>query len=566
MSHQPRRSPYRSVLSHRDFRLLLGGLAVSSVGDWLYSVALVVYVWERTQSPGWVALVTIVRLVTALVFGTFGGLVADRYDRRRVMLVADLVRAAIMAVLGLVVASGASAAVVLAIACLSSIVSTVYRPASAALTPALVGEADLAAANALNETVENLALLIGPAVGGALLVAAPAEVAITLNGLTFLASGVLVALVRHRAPASVTGDEAPFGQRLAEGVRSITGSPDAALLIGLTVATTYMYGAESVLFVLVAEERLGIGAGGIGFLLAAAGLGGLAAAAVTGRLEGVRDPGRVLLLSSFMIGGPLLALAFIRNPVLAYVILLVEGFGGILFDVLVATLLQRTVPRDVLGRVFGIYGSAAVAGMLLGSMVAPVVFGLAGLPAALAVAGLTVPVLALAALPRLTALGRSADRRRRELAERVELLDRLRIFEGAPGTAVESVAASLVPESVHPGDVVIREGDPADDLFVVRSGRLEVLSAGEAGVDQVHVRSLGPGDYFGEIGLLERIPRTATVRATTEGDLYRIDGDGFLEAVGQAPGLPGVLRLGVAHRLARTHPSRRVGAEQEDSA
>jgi CRP-like cAMP-binding protein/predicted MFS family arabinose efflux permease len=556
---------YRSTLSHRDFRLLLGGQAISSVGDWLYSVALVVYVWERTRSPGWVALVSIVRLGAAALFGTFGGLVADRYDRRRVMLATDLTRALVMAVLGLVVASGASSAVVLAIACLSSVVSTVYRPASAALTPALVGEADLAAANALNETVENLALLIGPAAGGALLVVSSPQVAIGLNGLTFLVSGVLVALIRHRAPAAAGAGQGYVGRRLAEGVRAVTGSPDAALLVGLTVATAFVYGAESVLFVLVAEDRLGAGAAGIGFLLAAGGLGGLAAAGVAGRLERVSDPGRVLLLSSFMIGAPLVALALVRRPALAYALLTVEGFGGILFDVLATTLLQRTVPRDVLGRVFGILGSAAVSGMLLGSVVAPIVIGLAGVPAGLVVAGLTVPVLALVTLPRLSALSRSANRRRQELGDRAELLDRLRIFDGAPQTAVESVAAALVPESVQAGKVVIREGDPADDLFIVRSGQLEVHSTGEAGGDQFHVRTLGPGDYFGEIGLLERIPRTATVRAATGSELYRVDGQVFLEAVSQAVTLPVVLRLGVVHRLARTHPSRRAAAEQEGS-
>jgi len=110
---------------------------------------------------------------------------------------------------------------------------------------------------------------------------------------------------------------------------------------------------------------------------------------------------------------------------------------------------------------------------------------------------------------------------------------------------------------VAAGEVVVREGDQATDFFVVKSGSLEVLSSGEKGDHERIVNRLGDGDYFGEIGLLERMPRTATVRTTTDCVLYSIKGDDFLFAITQTPVISGVLLGGVMRGLARTHPSHR---------
>jgi CRP-like cAMP-binding protein len=104
--------------------------------------------------------------------------------------------------------------------------------------------------------------------------------------------------------------------------------------------------------------------------------------------------------------------------------------------------------------------------------------------------------------------------------------------------------------------VVLREGDPATDFYIVESGTLEVLSSGKEGTEKV-VNQLAPGDYFGEIGLLERIPRTATVKATADTVHYCFDGQAFVNAVRQAPVISGVLLGGVMRGLARTHPSYR---------
>jgi CRP-like cAMP-binding protein len=136
------------------------------------------------------------------------------------------------------------------------------------------------------------------------------------------------------------------------------------------------------------------------------------------------------------------------------------------------------------------------------------------------------------------------------------------VFEGAPRQALETLAAAMEEQPVPAGAVVVAEGEEADAFYVVRSGTLAVLSAGERGGTPARVNTLGPGDYFGEIGLLERIPRTATVQAESDSVVERLAGDDFLGILNQAPSTSGTLLDGVVGRLARTHPSHRVTTRQ----
>jgi hypothetical protein len=158
----------------------------------------------------------------------------------------------------------------------------------------------------------------------------------------------------------------------------------------------------------------------------------------------------------------------------------------------------------------------------------PVIVGTLGLRWALVVAGGALLAVTFAAVPRLRGLDRRAEATRRELAPRVELLERLGVFDGAPRQQLETMAAALEGRAVPAGAAVVTEGEQADAFYLVRSGGLAVLSAGERGGEPARVNTLGPGDYFGEIGLLERIPRTATVRAETDTLVWRLAGDDFL--------------------------------------
>ena len=145
-------------------------------------------------------------------------------------------------------------------------------------------------------------------------------------------------------------------------------------------------------------------------------------------------------------------------------------------------------------------------------------------------------------------MDRAAAARVGELAPRVALLDRLGIFEGTSPQQLEALAASVTEEPVTIGSVVIREGDEPDDLFAVASGSVEVRTG--HGAAEVVVATLAEGDYFGEIGLLEKRPRTASVAAASDSLLYRIPGEDFLRIVNEGPRISPTLVSVVASRLA----------------
>jgi CRP-like cAMP-binding protein len=254
-------------------------------------------------------------------------------------------------------------------------------------------------------------------------------------------------------------------------------------------------------------------------------------------------------------GVPLALVAFATVPVLAYALMAVTGAGSILLEVTGLTMLQRSLSNEVMGRVFGVMTSLFVGSLLLGSLVTPILIDVISLKGTLVLAGLILPVVILFALPSLRSLDRSSVARMQELSGRVGALAGLSIFAGAPRQTLETIASVMTEESAEPGTDVIREGDSADDFFVVRNGELDVVAVGEMGTGPRKVNSLGPGDYFGEIGLLEGIPRTASVRAVTPTRLYRIPGRDFLDTVNRTPALSMTLLDGAVGRLARTHPS-----------
>src|SRR5438477_11492042 len=163
------RGTFHSVLRRRDFRRVLVGLAVSEAGDWLYNVALLVFILNRTHSGSWVAAATVARLSPYVIVGPLGGLLAERHDYRRVMIGSDLIRAALMGALALLAAVHGPPVGALALVFFSTSAGCAYVPAVTAMTPSIVSESEFAAANALIQTVANIAIVVGPAFGALLL-------------------------------------------------------------------------------------------------------------------------------------------------------------------------------------------------------------------------------------------------------------------------------------------------------------------------------------------------------------------------------------------------------------
>jgi MFS family permease len=546
---------YRSLFRNRDYRLLFTGLTISMSGSWAYNVALVVFVFNATHSAAWVAAASMTRFLTALVTSPIGGLVADRVERVRLMVTLDMLALSFQAALAVV--AGLNGPVILAIvlAALTSVSTSSYDPAARATTPAIVGEEHLAAANSAQSAVENLSIIVGPAIAGVLLLFSPAAVVFAINAATFGFSALVVSRMRMRSRPSDISEGGAVGplKQMAEGVRAFVSSPVVILLAGFSILASFVYGTDTVLFVVVSKNQLGTGSTGYGYLLAALGVGGILIAGFMNRVAAAPRLGAIIVIGMAVYCLPTSLLTIVHAPWIAFLLEVIRGAGTIVVDVLAITALQRLVNPDVVARVFGVFFALVLAAISLGALLMPILLGSVGLNTTLLIMGFAIPALSVAAYPWIRVLDATAQRELSAIAPRIATLQALDIFAGATRAAFERLARSAVEETVDAGTVLIREGADADDFFVLTAGEVEVFAAGETGVER-SLAVLGPPNYFGEIGLLGHRPRTATVKALAPCTLYRINGSDFVDAMTTATLSPTALGRAQA-RLARTHPS-----------
>jgi MFS family permease len=204
--------------------------------------------------------------------------------------------------------------------------------------------------------------------------------------------------------------------------------------------------------------------------------------------------------------------------------------GLLLLDVVNTTLIQRIVPDALRGRAVGAMQTSSSVLYAAGSLVMPLLADALGVPVVLIGAAVIMAAGAILAL----LLSGSQEEPAPVEASRIRLLERP-IFTGLPPARIEAAARQLVPVPVDAGEAVVRQGETADRFYVIDSGELRVTQVRDG---DVHVlRDLGPGDVFGEIGLLRGVPRTATVTASTPAVLYALDAGAFGELVGSGPGL-----------------------------
>jgi MFS family permease len=526
---------YRDVLAVPDARALIGASAASQIGNWLYNAALLGYVYSATHSAGWVGAATICRLLPYVLLGAFGGAVADRYSRRTVLLAGDAVRILLMAAIAATVASAGPVALVIALTAVASAAGCAERPAAMALLPRLVGEVRLGPANALLHTVQDLGVLIGPAIGAILLAVAPAWIAFLANGATFAVSAVLIWTMRpDPAPA---GGHTPGVAQLAGGLQTVRTTAYALWLIVIVAMAEFTYGAQTVQLVVYARESLGLGSGGYGVLLTAAGAGGLVSALVNGRLSTSRRVSLIVVVAGSLACATQLAYAGVQVLTIALVVTLIGNAGLVSCEVVGETALARIVPREALGRVIGIFDAASVAAMVAGAVLAPVLVASTSLRSSLLILGAV--ALAITLLCRLGLRGLDALNAQRAdvLASRVKVLQDLPVTVGVPQIVLEQLAAAAQFCPLPPGVDVVVQGAPAHAFYAVVEGRVVVHRDGKA------VVHLGPGDSFGERGLLDYVPRNATITTEIDTTLLRVEGRALLDALDAAPGLRPALDL-----------------------
>jgi MFS family permease len=542
------RSRYRSALRHRDLRLLIASFLVDQIGSWSYVVVISVYVFDRTHSTQWLAALGICRWGPNLLLASYGGVIADRYDRVRVLIVSSLASAVLMTGMAVVVGVDGPAVLVLVISALSSVVLAPYRPAAGALTPEVVGERDLAAANSLFAGLENLVVVLGPGIGGLLLLTGRPVIGVAINAASFLIAAAVTARLRVRSRGGGE-DEGTALRQWAAGLRALGAQPAAMAIIGFAALDSAVYGASTVLYVPL-SIRLGTGANGYSYLLAGGALGGVLGAALANRLSGASRLAPVIMGSICLQALPFLATIPVHSPALACALQVVSGVGMIIVDVLAITSLQRDLPSDVLSRVLGVFDTIVLTGILLASLGMGILLAHAGVGVALAVVGAGVPALGLLGLPTLLRADRASAVAARRLRPRVDLLATLDLLADADRNTLERLAAAAQEITLPADSLVIREGAEADALWVLARGELSVYASGDGGPPHALPPVTAPG-YVGELGLLHGIPRTATVWTRQDSTLLRIGGEDFLSALQSSR--PSASLLSVAGvRLART--------------
>ena len=329
----------------RPFHLILLSLAVSSCGDWLYNVALLALVFQRTGSATWVALTTAACVLPVVVLGPIGGVLEDRYDRRRLMIASDLSRALMMVALAAVAAAGLPIILAPVIAAAATAASIAQPPCVAACTARFVADDELQRAQALRSAIGQAAVVVGPAVGAVVLMASTPSMAILANALTFLGSAAAIFSVApgaaFRPPVQEAGAPVPsVVADIRDGVRALQGAPAALTLIAADVLCSAVYGLLTVTLVLV-SRKVGAGNSGYGLLLGAFGAGGVIGAIMTARISASAQWRRTLALALSLVGVPLAALGVAPTLPLALALALLGGGGMV-----VGTSCPRPRSRD----------------------------------------------------------------------------------------------------------------------------------------------------------------------------------------------------------------------------
>lgn len=516
---------FQAVLRNRDLRRVEIAFAGFNACEYAVWIALLVYAYGRggTDEASFVA---VLQLVPAAICAPFLAVLADRHNPAFVLAGGYAAQAAGMAVTALAIVAGAPTAIVYAGAVVAGTAVTITRPTQAVIVPNLArSPEELTATNVVSSWVESGGIFVATAATGVLLTVTGIDVVFGLMAAIALACALLVARVSAGAGAGGESEAGVLGEALA-GFRAVRQHGHLRVLLTLLLGEYVLFGAMDILFVVLALHVLDLGQGWVGYLNAAFGAGGLAGGAAAVLLVGRRHLAPPLALGGLVWAAAFMLIAAWPSAAVAIVLLVLGGAGRVLFNVACGTLLQRTTPADVLGRVFGMLEGAGMAGLAIGSLLIPPLVALGGSTTALVGSGLLLPVLGLLLARPLIRIDRGA----RVPVVEIALLRSLPLFAVLPAPALEGIARALEPVEIAAGTTIIRMGEEGDRFYLIAQGEVRVER------DGTEIARLARGSGFGEIALLEDVPRTATVSAVTDVRLYALAKAPFVTAVtGHAP-------------------------------
>ena len=510
---------FRSLAANGALLRILAAYAVFVLTECAAWIAMLVFAYSRGGAAvaGFVA---VVQLVPAAVLAPVMAAVADRRSPAAVLAGGYLVQAAAMAAAAAAVFAHVQLAAY-ACAVIYCAAQSTTRPAQAVLVPSVAATADqLTAVNVVVSWLESAGLVTSGLLAGILIALTGVGSVFVVCACLAVAAAAAVGALRV-VPLAPPGEDSPTVLAdVAEGLRLAAGRPRLRVMLALLTAESVVAGALDLLFVILAIGVLRRSEAWAGYLNSAYGAGAVLAATASAVLIGRR------------LGAPILAAALLLSAVLAALgtgvglaatvgLLAVAGAAAALLDVALRTLLQRSVPPQLMGRVFGVLEGLTMAGYALGALLVPLLVHLGGNRLALIGAAVVLPLAAVAGGRALFALDAAIPVPVVEIA----LLRSLPLFAELPAPTLEGLAAALTPVRVAAGVELIRQGEPGDAYYAIAAGEFDAVQDGHV------LRHCGRGEGVGEIALLRSVPRTASVIASADSTVYRLDRDPFLTAV-----------------------------------
>jgi MFS family permease len=393
------------ALAHRNFRLFWTGQLVSLVGTWMQTVAQGWLLLQLTNSPVALGVAAAFQFTPVLIFGLFGGVVADMLPKRRTLIATQVAEMVLAFALGILVATGTVQVWhVYLLAILLGVVSAVDMPVRQSFVVEMVGRSDVGNAVALNSAVFNASRIVGPAIAGVVIGTVGIATCFLLNGASF--AGVIVGLLAMRPEHLLAAPRMALErtwrgvfERLREGLSYVRNTPLILLAIAVLGAVSTFGMNFNVLIPVLARDVLHGDAATFGFLMAASGVGSLASAAMIA--VGQRPTPRLLLTGAAVFGIALIALGLSRSFLVSALLMVVLGWGVIAIAATTNTLIQLTVPDVLRGRVMSVYTTVFAGSTPLGGLFAGLVAASAGVQVALVAGGAISALVAALGASRL---------------------------------------------------------------------------------------------------------------------------------------------------------------------
>jgi MFS family permease len=528
----PRDGRMRRVL------VAFGLFALVEFATW---IAILLVAYDR-GGAAMVGIASVAMLVPAIVLVPVLSGFGDRMSRGRALAVSHAGVGFSAALTGVLLLVGAPWWSVLCAGALLTVIVGFVRPMHFAALPGLaVRPGDLVAANGLSSSVEGMAVFLGFLLGGVLTDRVGASGALFVGTLlAFSAAGLTSGLRTSGARRTVVRDGGLHAWHGAlEGFVALRGGWGAQALLLLFAITFLVMGANDTLTVTFNSEVLGLDDSAAGLLAGAYGLG-LAIGGITQTgLAHRRRLAPVVLAGALLLGLAELAVAFLGSLAPAFVMLVLVGVGVSLVLVSSRTLLQRGMDRMVLARVLAVQEGVHLMGLTLGAMAGPIAVFVLGPQLAFLPFGIFVITVGLLSFPAIRSMDVSAPLHLRE----VELLSKVPFLATLPAYELEHLAQTAHWESLPATAEAVTQGALGDSYYIVAAGELSVTVDGV-----LREHTLTAGDGFGEISLLHRVPRTATITALTDSELLVIGAAQFLASVASsADGGALAAEVSVAH-------------------